>query len=469
MQPSRRRFRGLLLLILWASGAVLLTGCQTAGKRSLTPEEIKAVEAGQKSVVLVRLTSTEAKDRESLEYLRHVRWNIWNVNDWQNRQFLTRAEDSAADLFWRVPSEESGRAGWRYLVLEPGRYFMEVKPDEGWAKTFPVYHVSIPPGPGPVYVGSFRFTPANSITRLVQGRRKEYPGVEFAGAEDESRMAREAATNLSSSLGSIVTRLAITNDLATVLQSSADQKVLVVEATNRPPHATRYVSHKGAIIAAPLAVAGMALIWLANGDDDDDYGDPNDKSGNTGKLVLLGTGGLLLLAAVPVAALGEVIVGPIVQANWAPHEAALKQAITNFNLAQHLTNSLQQALSGTNPAGLNETNTGTSLVVHVDVYRIGLEPTTYSGWDYDFEIEVYLSVTEAASSAVLWEHGYLYCSREVKKKKVPFATLVVYDRATQSLKVYKDEPGLRLLHEELEDAATRLSDEMATHLKAAGF
>jgi len=120
MKPHNRRTDGLFLLLMCFCGAVLLTGCRTtvqqAVKRSLTPEEVQAIQAGQKSVVLFRLTTTEATNQESLEYLtKEVRWNIWDVNDWQNRQLLTKPEDSAPSLYWRVPSGESGRAGWRYL------------------------------------------------------------------------------------------------------------------------------------------------------------------------------------------------------------------------------------------------------------------------------------------------------------------------------------------------------------------
>lgn len=80
-----------------------------------------------------------------------------------------------------------------------------------------------------------------------------------------------------------------------------------------------------------------------------------------------------------------------------------------------------------------------------------------------------MSVTEAASNTLIWEHGYVYCHRETKKKNVPFATHVKYSREASSLKAYKVEPGWCLLQEELEDAATRLGEAMAADLKAAGF
>jgi len=457
MKPRGCRIGGLLLLLLSACIVVLLTGCQTtvqtAVKRSLTSEEVQAIQTGQKSVVLFRLTSTEGKDQESLDHLMDVRWNIWNVNNWQDRQLLVKPKDSAPSLYWRVPSEELGRAGWRYLVLVPGRYFMKVRPDEGMAETFPVYHVSVPPRPGPVYAGSFRFMPTNAIFRVSRGMPKTYPGFEFIGMSDESIAAREVGTNLPSSLGSVTTSLAVPNDLATALQPYSGRRILSVEATNRPVHATKYVGHKaGVIVGAPFAFSGALLLCVGDVDP------------------VFAVGGVALLAAaVPVAYLGDATFGSISRMNWKPHQAALNETINEFNLARHLTNSLQQALSGTHSIGLNETNAGAGFVVCLDVYRIGLEPTEYLALDYTFEVEVYLSITEAASNTVIWEHGYVYCHAGLKRKKVPFATFVKNADKASSLKTYQGQPGRQQVQEQLEETATRLSAEMAADLKAAGF
>jgi hypothetical protein len=472
------RLRGTFLLLLAAGGTILLTGCQTtvqqAVKKSLTPEEIKAIEAGRKSVVLVRVTSTEARDQESLGHTMDVRWNIWNVSDWQDRQLLVKPEDSAPSLFWRVPSEELGKAGWRYLVLEPGRYFMKVRPDEGVVASFPVYHVSIPPGPRPVYVGSFRFVPTNAISRVSHGKEKTYPGFAFKGLSDETGEAREAGKNLSVPPSRVITRLAVPDDLAAALPSYAGQRILAVEITNRLPHVTKYVGHKaGTLVGAPFALTGAFLISLAvcdDNDDDDIYYYQDQKHDNLAVDMSLFCGGLIFIAAaVPIAYLGDATVGSISRMNWKPHEAAMSEKIMDFNLARHLTNSLLAALSGTNSTASNETNKGAGLVVHVDVYRAGLEPENYLAWNYTFEIQVYLSVTEVGSDAVLWEHGYVYCHSALKRKNVPFATLVKNADKASPLKTYKGQPGRNRVQEQLEDAATRLGDEIAAHFKAAGF
>jgi hypothetical protein len=453
----------------------LLTGCQTTVqrvvKRSLTPEEIQAIQAGQKSVVLVRLTATETRDQESLSHIMDVRWNIWNVNDWQNRQLLVKPEDSAPSLSWRVPSEELGRAGWRYLVLDPGRYFMKVVPDEGMAETLPVYHVSIPQGPKLVYVGSFYFVPTNEISCFSQGKKKTYSGFEFEGMSDESNAAQKAGRVGLPSFGSVTTSLAVMNDLAAALQPYSGRRILSVETTNRPMHATKYVGHKAAAItAAPFAITGMLILSLAGDDDDEQYYGEKDKDDDVaGRAAIACCGLVLVAAAVPIAIIGDATFGSIARMNWSSHEAALRQEIVDFNLAGRLTNSLLSALSSTNATLLNETNGSASQVVHVDVYRIGLEPMGYFSFDYTFEIQVYLSVTEAASNTVIWEHGYVYCNKDLKRKSVPFATFVQNAERESSLKAYKGRPGRERVRDELEDAGCRLSEEMVAHFKAAGF
>jgi hypothetical protein len=443
----------------------LLTGCQTteqrAVKKSLTSRELKAIQAGQKSVVLFRLTSTETRDQESLDYLKAVRWNIWNVSDWQNRQLLVKPKDSSRSLDWRVPSEELGRAGWRYLVLEPGRYFIKVKPDEGMAVAFPVYHVSIPPGPRPVYAGSFRFVPPEAVPRVSDGKPETHPGFEFEsepefkfeGIFDERDLAQEAGKAWLLSLGRVVTSLAASNDLATALWPYSACRILTIEATNRPLHATKYVGHKaGVIVGAPLALTGLLLLSVGDVDP------------------VFAVGGIGLLAAgVTVAYVGDLTVGSISRMNWAHHEAALKQEIMDFNLARHLTNSLLPTLSGTNSIGFNETNAAAGFVVRLDVYRTGLEPENYLAWNYTFEVQVYLSVMETASSTVIWEHGYVYCNKDLKREIVPFATFVKTADKASSLKAYKGQPGRQRVQKELEEAARRLSAKMADHFKAAGF
>ena len=463
MKPCRHRVEVMLLLAGCACGLVLLTGCQTAepraARKSLTAGELKAIQAGQKSVVLFRLTSTGTRDQESLEHLKDVRWSIWNVSDWQNRQLLVKPRDSARSLYWRVPSKELGRAGWRYLVLDPGRYFIKVRPDEGMAVAFPVYHVSIPPGPKPVYAGSFRFVPPKAVAQASDSEPVAYPHAELEpefeceGLSDESDAAQAAGKAWLLPLGPVVTSLAVSNDLATALQPYSGRRISTIEATNRPLHATKYVGHKaGVIVGAPLALGGLLLLSVAGVE-------PEFAVGGVG----------LLAAAVTVAYAGNLTAGSISRMNWSPHEKALKQEVMDFNLARHLTNSMLAALSGTNAIGSNETNAAAGFVVHLDVYRTGLEPENYLAMNYAFEVQVYLSVAEAASNTVIWEHGYVCGSKGLSRELVPFATMIRISDQASPLHAYKGQPGQQRMQRELEEAAARLSATLTDRFKAAGF
>jgi hypothetical protein len=154
---------------------------------------------------------------------------------------------------------------------------------------------------------------------------------------------------------------------------------------------------------------------------------------------------------------------------WSSHEVALKQEITDFNLARHLTNSLLSALSGTNSIGSNETNAAAGFALHLDVYRTGLEPENYLALNYAFEVQVHLAVTETASNTLIWERGYVYCGKGLVREFVPFATIIMSADKTSPLSKYKGQPGRQRMRKELEEAAARLGAAIADCFKAAGF
>jgi hypothetical protein len=195
----------------------------------------------------------------------------------------------------------------------------------------------------------------------------------------------------------------------------------------------------------------------------------------------------LELAALPLEVLTDTTIGAYERKNWAPHEVALRREITEFHLAQRLKNALQQELSGTQSAGLSETNADTGFIVRLDVFRIGLEPM--GAWEYAFVVGVHLLVIDPYPETAIWEHTFVYaCDQDAQWKRhryvrmfdqpsnggpysntIPFKTFIHYSDPSRPLKAFQGEPGLRLVQGELEDATARLSEEMVVSLKAAGF
>lgn len=447
---------------------VLLTGCRTAtpkmAKGPLTPDEIKSVQAGKKTIVLFRLTNIEDGTQETTDYLDRVRWNIWNVGDW--KKFHRVAGPSAKSTpYWRLPAEISRQTGWRYLVLEPGRYFVEARPADDKAHPFPVYHLSVPEGAKVVYAGSFPFTftnEANLPTRFIS-----------AGVRDETAAARDIMKSLQPSLGDVTPCLAVPNDLAAVLPPRSHPTIAMTGTINYPPHRTRYVGRKaGAIAAGPFIIAGVALIALEENSHDNNtiYQTPTEEENAAfGDLMIVFGGLTLMMTSVPMAVVGDATAGSIIRQTWKPHEAELERELARFDLAGQLTNSVLQQLATNGPAAFNSTNTGPTLVLRVGAYRMGLEPTDILGWNYWMDTAAYLAVIDPASNQVIWEHGYVFGHEKHEKGINPFTTFIAYGGDTLSLGDYKGKEGLHRVDIQLDDAVSQISKKMAADLRAAGF
>src|SRR6185369_9833216 len=236
-----------LFFSLFIGGAALLAGCRTAAKQSvvrpLSAPEIQSIQSGSNTAVLFRLTSTE-NQQEFSETLDDVKWNIWDVTDWQHCRRLGN-RDGSAKTRWRVPSMDLGRAGWRYLILKPGQYFIEPRPVDADGP-LPVYLLSVPCGSPIVYAGSFPFVSTNTF--LQQGQAHRF--YESHGIRDELDAAREAGAVLSPLATGVMSALAASNDLATVLGPYSARTISSIETINHPPHATRYVGRRAAIFTA---------------------------------------------------------------------------------------------------------------------------------------------------------------------------------------------------------------------------
>jgi len=478
-----------------AATAVILAGCRTTpppnlGRGPLTPQEISDIQMGKKAVVLFRLTTTENGTQESLDFQRKVRWRTWRIGGWQRFHYLTDGSKSTPSE-WRTPPAANRNDGWRYLVLPPGGYFIEPRPAVAHDNPYPLYHLSVPEGHKIVYAGSFLFTASNGTGLYIPG-----------GVHDDSAAAQAIAKGLVPSVDEVTAAIATPNDLAVAVKPYAGRKLTVMATTNYPMDPTPDVGRKaGVLLAAPVAVTGIALlglaIWTADTADDDDtvatdydYDTKNPKTNKTvhhhvsadddkdGLIVMEllagGVGFTLIGAAFPIEEVGDLTFGGIVRRTWKPHEAAIRQDIKRFDQAGHLATALPQLLAtnGIDPshpmvAAVSETPT--NLVVQVGTCHSGLQPEDFFGWKYMFKTSAYLSVIDPVSHQVIWEHGYLYANLSGSPGQSSYVTVVSSRQKSYSLGAYKGAAGEKLLQQKLEAADRRLSEAMAADLKAAGF
>jgi hypothetical protein len=471
---SGKVFRFVVFLLCLA----LLTGCEMVhpdATKPLADKDVRAVQTGRKSLVLFRLTTTEARTNESLELTGSVRWNIWRIDDWQHPKPIADSDynANAPDLHWRIPSVPLGRAGWRYLPLKPGSYLMQVIPDDGYALPYPTYRVSIRKGHPLVYAGSFRFSPGQTFkpTFLDQPKIVSYLP---EGVVDERELVPDVASAMPTRPADFITCLPVQNDLWKVPDQFHGRRIIAITASERPPYATEGVGASAATIAgAPLAVPGAFLLDASEGDDKDDSSDDDQGAALTG----LG----LLIASVPLAKVGDATFGESQRKAWAPHEAALKEELAHINLAQNLTNSLSR-LAGTHSSGWTETNAAADLTLAMEVYRCGLKRV---GYKYAVEIAVRVSVQNAASRDVLWENGFVYSCWAPQTKnvvlypydidgtpgseRVPFEIPLKARSTTYSLDEFKNQAGRDLFRVELEKGIARLSEGIGDYFERVGF
>jgi hypothetical protein len=146
---------------------VFVTGCVA---RMPVDSEAQAIQSGKKSIVLFRVTTTPNKDSEPYKRLNRVDWRIWKLDDSPNPKNISAKLNNPFkwSTAWRVPSDTSGKEGWRYLVFDPGNYMIKMIPENVSHESeddspgrkeayyqFPIYRLSIPKGRPLLYAGSF--------------------------------------------------------------------------------------------------------------------------------------------------------------------------------------------------------------------------------------------------------------------------------------------------------------------------
>lgn len=182
--------RGLLALLT----AATLAGCG-ASVRGLTEREASDVEGGRRVIVLLRLVTT-SEEGEPVLLLNTIDFPSLALYG-QFFVLVERVETGEQTKIRRplVPSSEAEAAGWMYLLLPPGRYFLRTQtrlhgPVSGR------YFLPVPSNRTLIYAGSLPMTCRGKSTAEViftKSGRTPHCGLPDAVTDERDEAARIAA------------------------------------------------------------------------------------------------------------------------------------------------------------------------------------------------------------------------------------------------------------------------------------
>jgi hypothetical protein len=192
-----------------------LTGLPSAAEKT-------AVDAGQKSIVLLRVQCT-VEDGTPYEAFAHALVDD-NVS-FGVGSFDTGGEPRRLELL-RFLSPESRRDGWTYLVLPHGTHYLAVYPPrrtdvfsyQRSLKDAPRWRIDIPRGARLVYAGTLRL--AGASDRLIAGGRiLRSIRVDAMRVADEEALARELLVEHFPGLGEVHAALLVRQEGPIILHA----------------------------------------------------------------------------------------------------------------------------------------------------------------------------------------------------------------------------------------------------------
>ncbi|MGA3284896.1 MAG: hypothetical protein ABSD57_10625 [Verrucomicrobiota bacterium] len=465
-----RRANRILMAALVVINSVLLTSCTTAGKPPQS--ELEAIKIGHKSIVLFRVTASMGTAGQSVRTGIPFKVGMGQLDQTEYFETLHSRADFSK---WIAPSVVAGKQGWRYLVLDPGAYYVELRPELPAVEinTNEVCSLYVPAGKSIVYAGSFCFDKRvikkgfwGTLNNLGQKRYE----IKSLGIRDETAEARQVARECLAEFGDVTPCPAISYDnLSAAAVNVTNRNIAKVESVYGSPFATDDVGADRTVIAsAPFLAPGAFALAASQSTPWDTEKDKEQEK--TSEVV----GIWLLLAASPFAIAADKTIGEATRKKWAPYAAAMEKEFIRFDLDRHLTDEVGNRLSALHPAVVNSSNapTDSTCILRLEPYRVFLRETRYK--KFALEIAVLVQLFGPSSKTVLWQHDYVYSDFEAAQKNtfflpVPYETLVQTASAPHELDEYKGDQGLELFRTGLTNAVNGLSSAIATRFQEAGF
>jgi hypothetical protein len=463
------RWQAFISLSLAA--VLALTGCASSNVRKPTRAEIQTILDGEKSLVLFRVTQSELKQPQLQKPARGA-IVFWPLDAGPTNK------SSSRNITWleRSVSIHASTNGWRFAVVPPGNYFLQLEVDQfgtyehdgiqamvprrgenvpaDWRKKVdtnacyafgrstdvPAYFLRIPPGKSVVYAGSFQFTNwVELVPDWPLGFTSKREHIDLHALLDESAEAKEIIAESLPEFGEACSSVAVPFDYPPIPVSLNQVEVLSGGAS---AYATSRVGKAPAdLTAAPLSVPGGLLVNEGVG------------AGNIAGIVLL-------FGAVAIHSAVDATVGSATRKNWSEHEKALVTEYVNYRLEQKLTDALRERRDAP------EASPAYSL--QLTPYRACLRKTRRGR--YALEVAVHVKLMEKSSGNLVWENFLVYSDWEKASKassdylNYPFETLVPSSSTARPLDQYTGADGMQLFQAELAKAVASITAEIESRL-----
>lgn len=444
-------------------GLTLITGCAT-GSGKLSDRDVQAIKAGQKSVVLLRVTLAGKHD-PSVQ--KEIHFDTVTIN--LDRQIYGYTNLS---IRWKAPAPAGTKQGWRYAVLDPGCYYLKINSGNPWVGTAASdrYLLYVPPGKPVVYAGSFTF-----------GERLEKSGwgipnyfLEWWGITCELDKAQSVADESPAlaQFRDITASLPVAyDDLALAAGDFANRRISRVEPRRGAAFTSEDVgAHAARTVGRPLGA--VAKGFLSNANDTQETGDNLEDEGDAGSGALAGAA--VLVVSVPIVLAVDKTFGAAARKKWAPYEAGLKKDWEQFDFEGRLAGELSNRLlsSQSTVGSTNAPVAGAGPVVLVQPYRASLRETRYR--KFTLEIAVLVELVDPESNTVLWAHDYVYSDYQWEMDNPDSLTnscetLMPAQSPWHLLADYEQPSGVAVFHQQLADAVMAISTDLATRFHDAGF
>jgi len=460
---ARRIIGPIITGALAILGLTLMAGCAT-GSGKLSDQDVQAIQAGQKSVVLLRVTMGARHDPS---VRKKIHFDTITVNlDRQSHNLTVLIID------WKAPSIAAGKQGWRYGVFDSGSYYLMVRAGNPWVGT-PLsepYYFYVPPGKQVVYAGSFEFDPIGEQQPLGF---TDYV-LQWSGINIEIDEARSVAgeSPVLAQFRDITASLPVAyDDPALAAGDFANRWISRVEPHRGAALTSEDVgTHAARTVGRPLGAAAKGFFSDAN--DGQETAESLEDEKEVGVAGLAGVA--VLVGSVPIVLAVDKTFGAAARKKWAPYEAGLKQEWEQFDFEGRLAGEMSNRLLS-NQSTVESTNApvaGTGPVVLVQPYRALLRETRYR--KFTLEIAILVKLVDPESNTVLWAHDYVYSDYETGKDDPGFLaksceTLMPAQSPWCLLADYEKPSGVALFHQQLADAVMAIGTDLATRFQDAGF
>lgn len=456
MKTLSAKTGGMVLSSLLAVACIWFAGCAAVG----TPgkKETSAIQQNKKTVVLLRVICQEdvqVQPPPTCDFEIHL-WRL-NAADGHIETSPAQYNPSLQSL-----SKSTRQEGWRYVVIDPGTYCVQVTPKLGANPISgdtsilspqadgerPLYYLSVPSDKHVVYAGTVVYH------RQVRRRGKHWPNTynetEYTrmGLQDDLAGARQASGSVFDGLGEMSRSLMVSYDCPGEI---AEQHSSEVRNAGAPGVATGFTVEENDTgianaVAAPVFYTGLFTLQGASG------------ASGKGGAYAAAVGLALILAAAPVALATEAITAEEHRKKWAPYHAALQKEFNEFRFVEKLQTAFAAQL------GRPDTNAASSapFLVDIEPYRLTLRGNEHQ--QFALEVAVQVRVTDR-SERVLWEHDYVHAPEPNEISETVFETSLHSSNSLHRLEDYRGESGAELFRTELNSAVRELSEQIAVEFQ----